>query len=79
MDRSDHFRIVRKFEFERLEIFAKLRTCWSVFHTWDIYGNDGGNDLLVNFNDRQKWKTWKLEPRTGDIVLLCEDNQHRSN
>ncbi|KRX99145.1 hypothetical protein T4E_10779 [Trichinella pseudospiralis] len=44
-------------------------------HLWQRWRKE----YLVNFNNRQKWKTQKLELNIGDIVLLCEDSQTRSN
>ncbi|KRZ84371.1 hypothetical protein T08_6859 [Trichinella sp. T8] len=44
-------------------------------HLWQRWRKE----YLVNFNSRQKWKTQKLELNIGDIVLLCEDGQTRSN
>ncbi|KRX12791.1 hypothetical protein T07_7237 [Trichinella nelsoni] len=37
------------------------------------------DETTLNFNNRQKWKTQKLEPNIGDIVLICEDGQTRCN
>ncbi|KRY47808.1 hypothetical protein T03_13521 [Trichinella britovi] len=44
-------------------------------HLWQRWRKE----YLVNFNNRRKWKTQKLEPSIKDIVLLCEDGQTRSN
>ncbi|KRX13995.1 hypothetical protein T07_7059 [Trichinella nelsoni] len=44
-------------------------------HLWQRWRKE----YLVNFNNRRKWKTQKLEPSIGDIVLLCEDGQTRNN
>ncbi|KRY64591.1 hypothetical protein T4A_8311, partial [Trichinella pseudospiralis] len=43
-------------------------------HLWQRWRKE----YLVNFNNRQKWKTQKLELNIGDIILLCEDGQTRS-
>ncbi|KRY06024.1 hypothetical protein T12_10531, partial [Trichinella patagoniensis] len=44
-------------------------------HLWQRWRKE----YLVNFNNRRKWKTQKLEPSIRDIVLLCEYGQTRSN
>ncbi|KRY90298.1 hypothetical protein T4D_6255 [Trichinella pseudospiralis] len=74
MDRSDHFRIVRKFEFERLEIFAKLRTCWNGFLSQIYFVNDNATVkmtftaticLLISMTDKNgRPGNWNPEQET---------------
>ncbi|KRY44271.1 hypothetical protein T03_7720 [Trichinella britovi] len=44
----------------------------------EIQKIDGGDDH-DDATAKMKWKTQKLEPNIGDIVLQCEDGQTRSN